>query len=170
LRSEPLARYESFIARRVYHVSEREYCGGFECPAGGTNNMSYRRSVLEEVNGFDEFFRYAAGEDADLKWRLCARGHTLLFVPIKMTHLHEYSWARFRRQCFFRGKGRTQYEIRRGRKPNAAILFARVAAALVRFPRDLFTVPEKSFAVLRCMEQVLGAAGQWSELRRHENT
>ncbi|MBC8249758.1 MAG: glycosyltransferase [Anaerolineales bacterium] len=166
LKQSPIARYENYVAHMVYHVSECEHVAGFQCAAGGTNNMSYRRAVLREVGGFDESFRYAAGEDADLKWRICARGHQLLYVPVRMTHLQEYNWARFRRQCFFRGKGRTQFEIRRGRKPNAFILLGRFTLAVLHLPVGLVTMPEPTFAIARLVEHVWGAWGQWNELKR----
>jgi histidinol-phosphate phosphatase family protein len=42
-----------------------------------TADMAYRRSVLEEVGGFDERFARAYREDADLALRVLARGHAL---------------------------------------------------------------------------------------------
>jgi glycosyltransferase involved in cell wall biosynthesis len=161
-----LARYEKYIARQVYRVSDREYLGGFECPAGGTNNMAYRREVLSEVGGFDEFFRYAAGEDADLKWRICQHKYTLLYIPLKVTHLREYTWAHLRRQSFMRGKGRTQFEIRHGRRPSASILIVRLARAWLQFIPDMLTMPEKPFAFARLIEMTWSVAGQWDELKR----
>lgn len=43
-------------------------------------NMAFRRSALEEIDGFDEQFRIA-GDDVDLCWRLLERGGTLGFAP-----------------------------------------------------------------------------------------
>ena len=40
LATNPYAQYERYIARDVYQVGEIEALGGFECPAGGTANMS----------------------------------------------------------------------------------------------------------------------------------
>jgi glycosyltransferase involved in cell wall biosynthesis len=165
LKRETLARYETFMARTVYGVNECEQFAGFSSPAGGTNNLSYRRPVLELVRGFDETFRYAAGEDADLKWRICELGYNLLFIPVKMTHIQDYSWARLRRQSYFRGRGRTHFEIRRGHKPRYTILLARLVRTLALFPRDRFTMPEQSFAVAKCIEGVWGVWGQWNQLR-----
>lgn len=164
LRCVPLARYEAFIARHVYGVNDRERVGGFDSPAGGTNNMSYRLSVLERVGGFDESFRFAAGEDADLKWRICALGWQLLYVPLKVVHLHNYDWPRFRRQSFNRGRGRVQFETRRGHRPGRLVLLARLASALVRVPLDLAQMPESKFALAHFVELTYGFAGQWVEL------
>jgi glycosyltransferase involved in cell wall biosynthesis len=130
LQRAPLARYERFIARRVFRVSEREYVGGFECPAGGTNNIAYRRAILERVGGFDESFPYAAGEDADLKWRICQLGARLLYVPVKMTHLQTYTWESFKRQARVRGKGTRLFRCQTSRQANARARGVAFAAAL----------------------------------------
>jgi GT2 family glycosyltransferase len=49
-------------------------------------NLSARREVLLAVGGFDERYPRAAGEDADLSYRLRAAGHTLLFEPRAVVH------------------------------------------------------------------------------------
>ena len=45
-----------------------------------TCNVGYRRDVLERAAGFDERFRYAYGEDADLAWRAKEAGARSTFV------------------------------------------------------------------------------------------
>jgi glycosyltransferase involved in cell wall biosynthesis len=164
LRCVPLARYEAFIARHVYSVNDRERVSGFDSPAGGTNNMSYWLRVLEQVGGLDESFRFAAGEDADLKWRICALGCQLLYVPVKVVHLQDYDWPRFRRQSFNRGRGRVQFEIQRGHRPGRLIVLARLASALIRVPLDLVQMPERMFALAHFVELAYGFGGQWVEL------
>ncbi|HAD06052.1 MAG TPA: hypothetical protein DCE76_02725 [Anaerolineaceae bacterium] len=50
---------------------------------------SYPRKVLEEVGGFDEFYRFAAGEDVDLGIRIRQKGYKLLYTPQAITfHYH----------------------------------------------------------------------------------
>jgi glycosyltransferase involved in cell wall biosynthesis len=44
-----------------------------------TCNIAYRRRVLETNNGFEEEFRYPAGEDTDLAWRAKAGGARTTF-------------------------------------------------------------------------------------------
>lgn len=44
-----------------------------------TCNVGYRRTTLEAVGGFDETFRFPAGEDTDLAWRVRATGATTCF-------------------------------------------------------------------------------------------
>ena len=45
-----------------------------------TCNMGYRRDVLDRVEGFDESFRYAYGEDTDLAWRAKRSGAKSAFA------------------------------------------------------------------------------------------
>lgn len=44
-------------------------------------NLSIRRALLMQFDGFDERFRFASGEDTDLCFRLRRAGHTLWFEP-----------------------------------------------------------------------------------------
>jgi GT2 family glycosyltransferase len=44
-------------------------------------NMGYRRTVLEQTDGFDEDFRRPWAEDADLGWRAVASGATTGWAP-----------------------------------------------------------------------------------------
>lgn len=46
-----------------------------------TCNIAYRRPVLERLDGFDEAFRFPAGEDTDLAWRARDAGATTTFRP-----------------------------------------------------------------------------------------
>jgi hypothetical protein len=46
-----------------------------------TANIAYRRSVLEDLGGFDESFPMAAGEDTDLGHRAMARGARVVRAP-----------------------------------------------------------------------------------------
>jgi len=119
LRTRAVARLEDHVARNVYGAGEEEVLGGFDCPAGGTNNMSYRRDALLEVGGFDEGFPPRVwGEDADLKLRITRRGGRLLYVPVAVVHLRDYRLGPFLRQSWQRGRGeahfRLKHEGRRG--------------------------------------------------------
>ena len=63
-----------------------------------TFNVVYRRSILEEVGGFDE--RFLKGQDAELSWRVLAAGHELAFeFSARVRHYHATRWrAYFRTQ------------------------------------------------------------------------
>ncbi len=162
LKSNVFARYEQYISRDVYHAGEEEYVGGFECPAGGTANMSYKRSILLEVNGFDERFPVPAGEDADLKLRICSRGERLFYLPIWVTHLQEYSWNRFRRQFYIRGIGRNYFEQQQsGGSPGRIKIALRVLRRLLVFPLDFLRMRDKKIALVKLADGLITCYGQW---------
>ncbi|MBN1477802.1 glycosyltransferase [Candidatus Sumerlaeota bacterium] len=72
-----------------------------------TANAMYRRSVLEEMGGFDEWFA-VAGEDADLAWRVQWAGHTLAHIPeAEVVHCHRATLRGLRRQTWSYGVGTT---------------------------------------------------------------
>jgi O-antigen biosynthesis protein len=50
-------------------------------------NMSFRKSALEEVGGFDPIFRTAA-DDVDICWRLLDRGYRIGFSPSAVVWHH----------------------------------------------------------------------------------
>jgi GT2 family glycosyltransferase len=60
-----------------------------------TCNIGYRRETLESTNGFDEGFRFPAGEDTDLAWRAKAAGATTCFRPAAVVHhvVRPSSWT-----------------------------------------------------------------------------
>ncbi len=61
-----------------------------------TFNVIYRRTVLEQVQGFDE--RYLRGQDADLAWRIVEAGHKLAFeVNSRVKHFHPVTCRRYLR-------------------------------------------------------------------------
>jgi len=162
LASNIFARYERYVSQEVYHAGEQEYYGGFECPAGGTANMSYRRQILNDHNGFDEGFPVAAGEDADLKLRLCNQGHRLLYVPVWIIHLQEYTWKRFYRQCYVRGVGRNYFEQLHGAGyPSRLKIALRLVRRFLVFPLDLLRLPEKKLAIVKLADGLVTCKGQW---------
>lgn len=124
LRTRAVARLEDHVARRVYGAGDHEVLGGFECPAGGTNNMSYRRGALLAAGGFDEGFPPRVwGEDADLKLRLTRAGGRLLYVPVAVIHLRDYGLGTFLRQSWQRGRGEAHFRLKHdGRRGTAAQL------------------------------------------------
>lgn len=75
------------MARRIAVIDEN---GLYE-----TCNISYRRSWLERLGGFDTNFRQA-GEDADLAWRAKSAGATTAFSPEALVYhdVEPFSWKR----------------------------------------------------------------------------
>jgi glycosyltransferase involved in cell wall biosynthesis len=140
-----LARYEAYIVRDLYRARDEEIVAGFDCPAGGTNNMAYRRDALQAMNGFDTSFPYPAAEDADLKWRLARSGARFLYMPVTVTHLQSYTWEAFRQQQFVRGKGRIYFDRKWHRRPSAARVLLRFAYGVMRLAVRIPSLPEKAF-------------------------
>lgn len=49
-------------------------------PCAGMGNVLFRKTVLDEVGGFDEALCFGA-EEADLCWRVCLKGHRFAHAP-----------------------------------------------------------------------------------------
>ena len=166
-----LARYEAYVTRQVYGAADQEVVAGFECPAGGTNNMAYRRVELDRIGRFDESFPYAAGEDADLKLRLAKAGHRFAYLPVVVTHLQPYTWAAFRRQQYVRGKGRAYFDHKWKKPRGYLVVMLRAVAGLVRLPQRWLTMPEAGLLVPAVVElwcNTLGQVVATSELARKD--
>jgi len=159
-----LARYEEYVVRVLYWARDDEVVGGYSCPAGGTNNMAYRRDALQAIGGFDPVFPYPAAEDADLKWRLAQTGAQFLYTPVVVTHLQPYTWPAFRRQQFVRGKGSVYFDRKWRRAPTRLMIVLRLARGLLRWLIRLPTLPE--LALLRpALEDLwFNTQGQWAAL------
>jgi GT2 family glycosyltransferase len=163
------AQYEAHVTHQVYHAGPESYLGGFECPAGGTNSMSYRRECLKAVGGFDETFPYAAGEDADLKWRICECGAKLLYVPVKVTHLQSYTWPRFCQQQIVRGQGVVHFERKRlGKIPSRPRILLRLAKRTFLLFRDLVVGPDRRLAIVYFAARWYDGLGQLQEIAKEK--
>lgn len=166
LQRNPFAQLEAHVTHQLYRAGAEPYLGGFECPAGGTNSMSYRREVLLGVNGFDESFPVAAGEDADLKWRVVEAGGRLLYLPIKVVHLQPYTFKRFWQQQHTRGRGAVHFERKyQGATPSVGRLMLRGAARLAGWPGDMPRLKPR-LATVKLIAGLADLAGQWQEARR----
>jgi GT2 family glycosyltransferase len=102
---------------------------------GGTSNMSYKKSVLDEVGGFDEGFLWPAGEDIDLKMRVCKRGKRVLYIPVGVTHNREYTFRSFIAQAKTRGLGGRYFRAKYG-KENKVDLSLRILLSPLLFIRS----------------------------------
>jgi glycosyltransferase involved in cell wall biosynthesis len=70
----------------------------------GSFSLAIRKSVLVEVGGFDESFKIACGEDADLTYRINDKGYDLRFSrDISVGHFFPDNPFKFLRQQFWRG-------------------------------------------------------------------
>ena len=73
--------------------------------AGNTANMAYKKSVLEEVSGFDEKLYFVGGVDWELKKNIQNRGYYLLYVPFMVNHFKNFNARTFIKKFFNRGRG-----------------------------------------------------------------
>jgi len=88
--------HEEIVQRHLKMPKEVNYLGAF--------NVSYRRSILEEVGGFNESYSDASGEDNDIAYRVVKKGYTLIFDKnIKVGHYHPTSLLRYLKQQFKHG-------------------------------------------------------------------
>lgn len=76
-------------------------------------NIAFKKEVLDEIGGFDDWFITA--EDIDLNLRAVAKGHALRFNP-KMIVYHRLKSTLygFFRQAFWNGAGRKQLTMKHG--------------------------------------------------------
>lgn len=67
--------------------------------------VSVRRAAWQAIGGFDSTFRMYGGEDTDFGLRIATLGVEFIFEPRAMSyHLHDVSYASFRRQAFDEGR------------------------------------------------------------------
>jgi len=79
-----------------------------------TLNFCIQRQLFNSLNGFDEHFERAGGEDRDLSWRLVREGHTIHFVPEAIViHNHlRTSFASAWEHIYQYGRVTTQFRLR----------------------------------------------------------
>ncbi|RLA97256.1 MAG: hypothetical protein DRG83_16145 [Deltaproteobacteria bacterium] len=90
-----------FLKEIMQYDNRLRYCSRLSV-AGAliTANSAYRRDVLLEVGGFDEWFGNY-GEDIDLYWRLIKSGYKLLYDPdIVVYHRFPQTLGKFLKKHF----------------------------------------------------------------------
>lgn len=85
-----------------------------------TANAAYRRSVLEELGGFDEAFPSAAGEDVDLSWRARDAGWRLVRSDVPVEHDHRTGVREVLRTHRAHGRARALLDTRHPGRPASA--------------------------------------------------
>lgn len=95
-----LERYEASYSPLYSGELERDVNGESGLSYLPTCNLLIKRSVLQEIGGFDPSF-FPVGEDVDLVWRILDAGHRVLYVPRgRVIHHHRESVAPFAvRRC-----------------------------------------------------------------------
>ena len=93
--TSPLARGGRFNPSTQHTLSKDEQSVG-HIP---TCNLCLRKTVLDEMNGFDESF--VKGQDLELSHRIKKAGYILLYSPsVKVVHYRKNSFRSFARQIF----------------------------------------------------------------------
>lgn len=113
LRTNVWAQLELFQSQVELRQPDQEVVGGWECPGFGTCNASYRRTIFQEMGGFDEGFPFAC-EDGDLKRRVAERGYKLLWIPTRSIHLREYSLVSTYQRAFRIGADAWRWQVKYG--------------------------------------------------------
>lgn len=164
--SNPYARYHRYMNEVVYAMPEDPVVGGADLHVGGTGSMSYRRSVLEEVGGFDEGFPMAAGEDAELQERVAAAGYEFVLLPVKVEHVQTYSLTQFVEESVRRGRGlRHFHRVHGGARHPVRILAGLVGAPLMAVD-TLRTTQDIRLAGLSVLAHALNRLGEFDEAIR----
>ena len=75
----------------------------------GTYSAAYRKSVFEEMKGFDTRFPIASGEDTDFSFRVSRAGYKMVFNKKAIIfHTHPTGFFKYLRIKFFRAYWRTK--------------------------------------------------------------
>ncbi|MEK6852735.1 MAG: glycosyltransferase family 2 protein [Nanoarchaeota archaeon] len=87
----------------LHGMGKEVILGKESVPVGFTNNMSYKSEIFRKFNGFKEKFGKPAGEDFDLKQRICKAGNRIAYIPNPVIHAEAYDVGYFLRQILKRG-------------------------------------------------------------------
>ena len=114
-------RHHDVVAGRTIQIGYRpfEELERIELIIRGTDvtypssNLAYRKSVLAEIGGFDEWF--VTAEDIDLNIRAVKAGHPIVFrAGAVVYHRTRDSVYDFLRQALWNGAGRKQLTLKHG--------------------------------------------------------
>ena len=75
----------------------------------GSYNFSVRKGLLKELNGFNEEYTMASGEDNDLSYRIRKKGYSLVFNrEARVAHYHPQKFLKYLRTQFWHGYWRVK--------------------------------------------------------------
>jgi glycosyltransferase involved in cell wall biosynthesis len=111
-----------------------------------SSNLAYRKTVLDEIGGFDEWF--VTAEDIDLNIRAVRAGHPIAFrAGAIVYHRTRSSTYDFLRQALWNGAGRKQLTLKHG------VLWSRYRPGAMLRQRTTF------WSLLRLNTALLGYVG-----------
>jgi len=90
IQSNLIARIEKFKDKILKIDMKKPKIGRDEIPVGFTSNVAYKKEVFKEVGYFNEKFKIPAGEDVELKKRVCKK-FKIAFLPVIVWHNQEYN-------------------------------------------------------------------------------
>jgi GT2 family glycosyltransferase len=115
----PSEKFEQMRRERLYGVRRRLVEAVPSC------NMAIKRRVFNEINGFDEDFKYASFEDYDLCRRVKKLNYAILYEPmIQVIHLHSSSWKGVFRRAFIHGMEGVKFRNKKGEKSRELIVLS----------------------------------------------
>lgn len=113
----------AFYLQASGRINQRRFFNGRGLlpPFFATANCAWRRADIERVGGFDE--RFAAGEDADLSWRILEDGGSMAYVhEAAVAHDHRTTFGELYRMAVGYGDGVVhafaKHRRRMGRRAN----------------------------------------------------
>jgi len=168
LERNPYARYESWITREFYGAKDKEIKGGFEVPTGGTNNIAYRRDILDKYGVFDSYFGIVApgvliaGEDPDLKKRVTDAGEEFLYIPVKVTHKRKFNLKGLAKQSWTRGLGIIHFarKYRDQHLPSRSEVLLQLFKLPFATLKSVITMKDKSLVWPQCIDRFFTIKGQ----------
>lgn len=116
-------------------LAATEYSSGVQAVFvnAATANACYRRSVLEELDGFDERFLHPGGDDPDLSERVRRAGYRLKFVSEAVVYHSELeSYRDFLHHMYCRGLGEARLGTKYGRSTRVVLRGLLLPAFLIR--------------------------------------
>ncbi len=75
----------------------------------GSFNFAIKKSIFQEVGGFDAAYRQASGEDNDLSYKISSRGYKIYFAKDALVdHFHTQSLGKYLSEQYVHGFWRAQ--------------------------------------------------------------
>ena len=139
-----------------------------------TANACYRRSVLTQVNGFDEHISHPGGEDPDLSWRVGNLGYSLTLSPEAVVyHHHKTNLIGFVRSFYHYGRGYRYVAAKHGLPGRKGSLYRDICENLsprvTAFRTKRYALSYRlgfgkgiTFALLDRMRELAWSWGYWS--------
>lgn len=162
LTSNVFARAHKFRDEMAYGVPRKSVRGREGLDVAGTANVAYRRSVLAEVDGFDESFPLAAGEDADLQTRVLDVGYEMVYVPVAVRHNDDYNWRSFVERAVRSGRGTYHFHRKHGESRAPWRVLAGLVGSGLYFPPALWRSRSPAVSGLYVAERALNRLGELS--------